>query len=103
MQVRFITGMSAEIFSAVSPHNHESLIGLPFEKVIIGDLEGMENQVKAADAQLIIANSHVAETAHRLGLPLLRSGFLQYDHVGGYARTWVGCRGTPCSISPTLL
>ena len=37
---------------------------------------------------------HAAETAHRLGLPLLRAGFPQYDHVGGYARTWVGYRGT---------
>ena len=94
MQVRFLTGMGAEIVSAVSPHKHESLAGLAIEKVIIGDLEDMEKQAKAADAQLIISNSHAAESAHRLGLPLLRSGFPQYDHVGGYARTWVGYRGT---------
>jgi len=24
----------------------------------------------------------------------MRAGFPQYDHVGGYARTWVGYRGT---------
>lgn len=94
MQVRFLTGMGAEIVSAVSPHKHESLAGLAIEKVIIGDLEDMEKQARAGDAQLIIANSHAAETAHRLGLPLMRSGFPQYDHVGGYARTWVGYRGT---------
>ena len=33
------------------------------------------------------------QTAERLGIPLLRAGFPQYDWVGGYARTWVGYRG----------
>ena len=94
MQIRFLTGMGAEIVSAVCPHKHESLLSLPIEKVIIGDLEDMEKQAKLADAQLVIANSHAAETASRLGIPLMRAGFPQYDHVGGYARTWVGYRGT---------
>ncbi len=94
MQVRFLTGMGAEIVAAVSPHKHDSLAGLPIEKVIIGDLEDMEKQAREGAAQFIMANSHAAETASRLGLPLLRAGFPQYDHVGGYARTWVGYRGT---------
>ncbi len=94
MQVRFLTGMGAEIVSAVSPYKHDSLNGLAIPQVIVGDLEDMEKQARAASAQLVIANSHAAETAHRLGLPLLRAGFPQYDHVGGYARTWVGYRGT---------
>ena len=94
MQARFLTGMGAEVVSAVSPAKHESLAGLPLAKVIVGDLEDMEKEARANDAQLVIANSHAAETANRLGLPLLRAGFPQYDHVGGYARTWVGYRGT---------
>jgi nitrogenase molybdenum-iron protein NifN len=94
MQARFLIGMGAEIVSAVSPHKHESLAGLPIAKVIIGDLEDMEKAARTGDAQFIIANSHAAETAHRLGLPLMRAGFPQYDFVGGYARTWVGYRGT---------
>ncbi|WP_153145903.1 nitrogenase iron-molybdenum cofactor biosynthesis protein NifN [Dechloromonas sp. H13] len=94
MQVRFLTGMGAEIVAAVSPHKHDSLAGLPIGKVIIGDLEDMEKQAREGAAQFIMANSHAAETASRLGLPLLRAGFPQYDHVGGYARTWVGYRGT---------
>ena len=93
-QVRFLTGMGAEVVSAVSPHKHESLISLPIAKVIIGDLEDMEKEARAGKAQFIMANSHAAETADRLGLPLMRAGFPQYDHVGGYARTWVGYRGT---------
>jgi nitrogenase molybdenum-iron protein NifN len=94
MQVRYLTGMGAEIVSAVSPHKHDSLAALPIPKVIIGDLEDMEKEAQAANAQLVIANSHAVESASRLGLPLLRAGFPQYDHVGGYARTWVGYRGT---------
>lgn len=94
MQARFLTGMGAEIVSAVSPHKHDSLLGLPIPKVIIGDLEDMEKEARAKDAQLVMANSHAVETASRLGLPLLRAGFPQYDLVGGYARTWVGYRGT---------
>lgn len=93
-QVRFLTGMGAEIVSAVSPHKHESLAGLPIAKVIVGDLEDMEKEARAGKAQFVMSNSHAAETASRLGLPLMRSGFPQYDTVGGYARTWVGYRGT---------
>ncbi len=93
-QVRFMTTMGAEVVSAVSPHKHESLAGLPIKKVIVGDLEDMEKEAKAGEAQFIMSNSHAAETAQRLGLPLMRAGFPQYDHVGGYARTWVGYRGT---------
>jgi nitrogenase molybdenum-iron protein NifN len=94
MQVRFLSGMGAEVVAAVSPHKHDSLAGLPIERVIVGDLEDMEKAARAARAQLVIANSHAADTARRLGLPLLRAGFPQYDLVGGYARTWVGYRGT---------
>ena len=94
MQVRFLSGMGAEIVAAVSPHRHESLAGLSVDQVIVGDLEDMEKAARAGGAQLVMANSHAADTASRLGLPLLRAGFPQYDTVGGYARTWVGYRGT---------
>ena len=94
MLVRFLTGMGAEMVSIVSPAKAESLASLPIPDVIVGDLEDLEKQASASRAQLLIANSHAAETARRLGLPLLRAGFPQYDHVGGYARTWVGYRGT---------
>lgn len=94
MQVRFLRGMGAEVVAAVSPHRHESLAALPLAKVIVGDLEDMEVAARAGGAQLVIANSHAVDTAHRLALPLLRAGFPQYDTMGGYARTWVGYRGS---------
>jgi nitrogenase molybdenum-iron protein NifN len=94
MQATFLTGMGAEIVAAVSPAKHDSLALLPVPKIVIGDLEDLEKDARAGGAQVIVANSHAAGTAERLGLPLMRAGFPQYDQVGGYARTWVGYRGT---------
>jgi nitrogenase molybdenum-iron protein NifN len=94
MHARFLSGMGAEVVSAVSPAKADSLAGLPLASVIVGDLEDLEQHARAAAAQLLIGNSHAAGSAQRLGVPLLRAGFPQYDHVGGYARTWVGYRGT---------
>jgi len=63
-------------------------------QVGIGDLEDLEIVAKRNGAQLVISNSHAVETARRLGVPLLRAGFPQYDLIGGYQRLWVGYRGT---------
>ena len=78
----------------MTPAKTESLARLPLESVIVGDLDDLEKAARAAHAQLLIGSSHAVESAHRLGVPLLRAGFPQYDHVGGYARTWVGYRAT---------
>jgi nitrogenase molybdenum-iron protein NifN len=88
---RFLTGMGAEIVAAVSPARAEVLADMPCNTVQIGDLEDLEHA--AVEVQVIISNSHAANTAERLGVPLWRAGFPQYDWVGGYARTWIGYRG----------
>jgi nitrogenase molybdenum-iron protein NifN len=88
---RFLVGMGAEIVAAVSPARAEVLADLPCGTVQIGDLEDLEHA--AEGVQVIISNSHAAGTAERLGVPLLRAGFPQYDWVGGYARPWIGYRG----------
>ena len=49
---------------------------------------------EANEAEVLICNSHGQETALRLGIPLLRAGFPQYDLVGGYQRQWIGYAGT---------
>jgi nitrogenase molybdenum-iron protein NifN len=90
---RFLVGMGAEIAVAVSPVKAHVLEALPIESVIVGDLEDLERAAEGRDIKLVIANSHAAPSAERLGVPLLRAGFPQYDWVGGYARTWVGYRG----------
>ncbi|GAB2182157.1 nitrogenase iron-molybdenum cofactor biosynthesis protein NifN [Denitratisoma sp. agr-D3] len=90
---QFLTGVGAQIVAAVSPAKADVLTDMPCSEVRIGDLEDLENLARAGDVQLIISNSHAAQAAERLGVPLLRAGFPQYDWVGGYARTWVGYRG----------
>ena len=91
---QFLVSVGAEIVTAVAPSKAEVLAALPCATVQIGDLEDMENGARQGRAQLLVSNSHAAQAAERLGLPLLRAGFPQYDWVGGYARTWVGYRGT---------
>ena len=94
MLADFFSGMGADIVAAVSPVRAESLSRLPLETVMVGDLEDLEKAARAKGAQILISNSHAVESAARLGVPLLRAGFPQYDFVGGYARAWVGYRAS---------
>lgn len=88
----FFAGLGAEVVAAVSPARAECLAGILCDTVQIGDLEDVERAAAAANAQLLVASSHGLQGAQRLGIPLLRAGFPQYDWVGGYARGWVGYR-----------
>lgn len=90
----FLVGMGAEIVAAVASSRAGMLAGLPVERVIVGDLEDLADAAGPASIDLIVANSHAAHAAARLGVPLLRAGFPQHDHFGGHARTWVGYRGS---------
>lgn len=90
----FLHGMGCEVVACVSAVNAEVLADLPCEQVKIGDLEDLEHAARAAHAELVISNSHAAQCAQRLGVPLLRAGFPLYDRVGAYARTWVGYAGS---------
>jgi nitrogenase molybdenum-iron protein NifN len=90
---RFLDGVGAKVVAAVASAAAPSLAALPIDHVTIGDLEDLEIQARQSDAQMLITNSHGVETARRLGIPLLRAGFPQYDIVGGHARRWIGYRG----------
>ena len=90
---QFLSSAGAEVVAAVASARAEVLADMPAACVRIGDLEDLERAALAQRAQLIVANSHAAQSAERLHLPLLRAGFPQYDWVGGYARTWVGYQG----------
>ena len=91
---RLISEMGGEVVAAVAPARANILQDVMAEKVAIGDLEDLEIAARAKGAELVISNSHAVETARRLGVPLLRAGFPQYDLLGGYQRLWVGYRGT---------
>ena len=89
-----LAGMGAELVASVAPARAPVLARVPAASVKLGDLEDLEQLAQQQRAELVIGNSHAAESARRLGLPLLRAGFPQYDLVGGYQRTWVGYRGS---------
>ncbi len=89
----FVAGFGAEVVAAVAPERAAALADVPTATVQIGDLEDLETLARVGRAQLLVSNSHAADSATRLAIPLLRAGFPQYDLVGGYARQWIGYRG----------
>ncbi len=89
-----LAGMGAEVVAAVAPANAPALPNVAAEIVKLGDLEEMEKMARQKNAEIIISNSHAVESAERLGIPLLRAGFPQYDLLGGYQKVWVGYQGT---------
>ena len=89
-----LRGLGAETVAAVSPINSPVLKQVAAKQVKIGDLEDLEKLAREKQAEVLITNSHGLETATRLGIPLLRAGFPQYDTLGGYQKTWIGYRGT---------
>jgi len=86
--------MGAEISACVVPARAAVLNDLPVHAVKIGDLEDLEKMGAEAGVELIIGNSHCVQTAKRLGVPMLRAGFPQFDVLGGFRRTWMGYAGT---------
>lgn len=91
--IHLVQEMGGDVVAAVTPGMTPFLANMPVAKVKIGDLEDLENMAKEHKAQLLIGNSHATATAERLGIPILRAGFPQYDVIGGYQKTWVGYRG----------
>jgi nitrogenase molybdenum-iron protein NifN len=91
---QMLADMGAETVAAVSPVNASVLQQVNAESVKIGDLEDLEKIASAEKAEVLIANTYGVESAARLGIPLLRAGFPQYDYVGGYQKTWIGYRGS---------
>ncbi|HEX8979997.1 MAG TPA: nitrogenase iron-molybdenum cofactor biosynthesis protein NifN [Parasulfuritortus sp.] len=91
---RLVADMGCEVTAAVAPSRSPVLEAVPAAEVKLGDLEDLEKTIKQNGADLIVCNSHAADTARRLGLPLYRAGFPQYDLIGGYQKLWVGYRGT---------
>ena len=89
-----ITGTGARIVTAVAPANARVLKSVPSPQVKIGDLEELEKFAREAKAGLVIGNAHCAATAERLGVPLLRAGFPQFDRFGAPAEISIGYRGT---------
>ena len=78
--------VGAEVVSPVVPSAPDWLAELATDTITVGDLLDWEDGARAGRAELLIANSHGAAAAQRLGVPLLRAGFPQYDWLGGFQR-----------------
>lgn len=94
MLAPFLSGVGSEVTAAVASSRAAILERLPVASVTVGDMEDLEELVRTNGADVLIGNSHAAQSAGRLRIPLLRAGFPQYDWYGGYARPWVGYRGS---------
>lgn len=88
----FLAGMGATIEAAVSPVASPAATSVPAPRVVIGDLDDLEQAASGCD--LLVANSHARDLAGRLGVPLFRAGFPVFDRLGGPQRVTVGYRGT---------
>jgi nitrogenase molybdenum-iron protein NifN len=91
---QLVIGMGGEVVAAVVPANADVLVNVPTAQIKIGDLEDLEKMAQENRAQLLMGNSHTVDSAARLGIPVLRASFPQYDYVGGYQRLWIGYKGT---------
>ncbi len=90
----FLGGMGLEVVAALASARGPALAAVPLPEVVVGDFEDVERLARERGAELIIANSHGAPVAARLGLPLLRTGFPITDIHGAPSLASVGYDGS---------
>jgi nitrogenase molybdenum-iron protein NifN len=86
---RVVTAVTTASYGAA-----DHLLRLPCDEVVVGDFEDAEERAREAGAELLVASSHGAAAAGRLGIPLLRLGFPVVDRLGAQHLTSVGYRGS---------
>lgn len=89
-----LRSMGSTTVAAVVPAKSPALAQSAIAHIQVGDLEDLEHLAREHKAQLVLGNSHAVASAQRLGVPILRMGFPQYDLMGGFQRCWFGYRGT---------
>lgn len=77
----------------VAPVSMPSLLNLPVEQVVIGDLEDMQDLLCKQPVDLLVTNSHGVDLAEQFGIPLIRAGFPIYDRLGEFRRSRQGYSG----------
>jgi nitrogenase molybdenum-iron protein NifN len=87
-----LNDMGATIATAVTTSQTPALAAVPSKTVTIGDLDDLETG--AAGCDLMIAHSHGARVAERLGIPFFRAGFPNFDRLGAAHQLSVGYSGT---------
>ena len=89
-----LTEAGCHVVAAVAPTASDHLGAMPCDEVVIGDFEDAEERARDGGAELLVASSHGAATAERLGIPLLRLGFPVVDRLGAQHLTSLGYRGS---------
>jgi len=84
--------MGATVQVAVAPSQSPVLAGVDRAALVIGDLDDLEQRADGVD--LILTHAHGRQAAARLGVPLYRVGFPQFDRLGAAHQTLIGYRGT---------
>jgi len=77
----------------VAPVSQPGLQRLPVDRVVIGDLEDMQDLLCTHPASLLVANSHAADLADQFDISLIRAGFPVYDRLGEFRRVRQGYPG----------
>lgn len=77
----------------ISPVSQPGLRQLPVERVVVGDLEDMQDLLCAHPASLLVANSHAVDLAQQFDMALIRAGFPVYDRLGEFRRVRQGYPG----------
>ncbi|HEC97908.1 MAG TPA: hypothetical protein ENI58_07135, partial [Nitrospirae bacterium] len=91
---RVLSEMGAEVGLSVVPSRTESAGRIYAGNVLVGDFFSIDG-----DFDLLISNSHGADTAKRLGVPLYQTGFPVYKVLGNNSRIAIGYRGTLVMIN----
>jgi len=92
-----LTEAGCHIITAVTttaPAAADHLLDMACDEVVVGDFEDAEDRAREAGAELLVASSHGASAAQRLGIPLLRMGFPVVDRLGAQHLTSLGYRGS---------
>lgn len=90
----WLTEMGCEIGCAVTTTTSPVLNGVPAARVVIGDLEDLEQGARRASAGLLVTHSHGRQAAERLHIPFHRAGLPMFDRLGAGHCLSVGYRGT---------
>jgi nitrogenase molybdenum-iron protein NifN len=89
-----LTEAGCHVVAAITPTASDHLCAMACDEVVVGDFEDAEDRAREAGAELLVASSHGAAAAGRLGIPLLRLGFPVVDRLGAQHLTSVGYRGS---------
>jgi len=87
----FLVEMGCHLEATVSTNALPILEKVPTDKVVVGDLEDLENMAHGCD--LLITHAHGRQASERLHIPLFRIGLPIFDRLGAAHITSVGYRG----------